>query len=1128
METNRNRHRFLLLPAALFLVLLAGIVAGAWYYYQLQETHFKAKVQDELSAIANLKMDQIAAWRNERLADAELLSKGGLLTSEMAPNEKIRDRFRRIGPLLAIYKKDFGYYSLMVTDIAGRVIEKIGDASHAPPYVDTAAILKVVSEKKTKIVDFYRCPACGRIHLDVLVPVFAGDTGSAVVGVAVLRRDPEQFLFPLIQTWPVPSRTSETLLFRQEGDSIAYLNELLYRKGAALKLRLPLKSKDLPAAQVARGKEGFLEGTDYRGVKVFAVGRHIPDSPWYIISKVDKEEVLAPLRAVGRTVLIVAGLFVAILCSLLVMLWLAYDRTMLLARHKEEIAREQAEEGLRESEEKFRNVFDNSSVGKSITSLEGQVNVNSAFCEMLGYTNEELAQQNWRNLSHPDDIALTQRNLDQVRSGEKKSARFITRYLKKDGSIVWADVGATLQKDKDGKPLYFITSAIDITERKRAEDAMQQAIGNVEASRRTLLSVVEDQKRTQDELRQSEEKFRNVFDNSSIAKSITALNGSMNVNQAFCDMLGYTKEELARRNWQAVSHPDDCELTQKNLDQLQSGEKKSSRFIKRYIKKDGSIVWADVGTTLQRDKNGSPLYFITSVIDITERKRAEGALQQSEAKYRNLFDNAQIGMFRTKMDGSAILEVNQNLLDVFGFTREEMLASPSTMRWAHPEEREEMARRLRADGVVTNLEVGFLTKAGETRNFLISVKPYIEQGILEGSGMDVTDRKKAEEALQESEKRLSEAQKMAQLGNWNWDIKTGNVEWSDEVYHIFQLDPKKFTPQIDSILEFSPWPEDHERDKELIRKAMESREKGNYEQRFLRPDKSIGYYQSTFQGKYDNEGNLVSIVGTILDITDRKRAEDKINLLNNELLQKNTELEQLIYVASHDLRSPLVNVQGFSKEMGLLANELVAITSQAGLPDRQKTRVSDIATKEFPEAQSYVSASVLKMDGLLKGLLKLSRLGRAALALQEIDMDEMVSGVLKTLEFQVQKCGARVETGSLPVCTGDPVQVNQVFTNLVDNAIKYLVPGRPGFIRITGKSENGISEYCVEDNGIGIAPEHQSRVFEIFHRLNPLASEGEGLGLTIAKKIVSRLGGSVRVESEIDKGSRFFVTLPGA
>ena len=145
---------------------------------------------------------------------------------------------------------------------------------------------------------------------------------------------------------------------------------------------------------------------------------------------------------------------------------------------------------------------------------------------------------------------------------------------------------------------------------------------------------------------------------------------------------------------------------------------------------------------------------------------------------------------------------------------------------------------------------------------------------------EIVEHKRVEEVLQESERRLREAQKMAQLGYWRWDVKSGIVEWSEEVFNIFHLDPNKFTPHIDSILALSPWPEDHERDKELIRTAMESHEKGDYEQRFLRPDGSTGYYYSTFQGKYDEGGNLIYIVGTVLDITERKSAEEEIQHQN--------------------------------------------------------------------------------------------------------------------------------------------------------------------------------------------------------------------------------------------------------
>ena len=143
-------------------------------------------------------------------------------------------------------------------------------------------------------------------------------------------------------------------------------------------------------------------------------------------------------------------------------------------------------------------------------------------------------------------------------------------------------------------------------------------------------------------------------------------------------------------------------------------------------------------------------------------------------------------------------------------------------------------------------------------------------------------------------------------------------------------------------------------------------------------------------------------------------------------------------------------------------------------------------------------------------------------------MNKMAANVAGAMEYQIKDVGATVDIESLPPCLGDPSQINQIFSNLLDNALKFLDDSRPGFIRISGKIENNQSIYCVEDNGIGIAPEYQDKIFETFHRLEPERTTGEGLGLTIVRRVLDRYNGNVWVESEPGKGSKFYVSLPWA
>ena len=258
----------------------------------------------------------------------------------------------------------------------------------------------------------------------------------------------------------------------------------------------------------------------------------------------------------------------------------------------------------------------------------------------------------------------------------------------------------------------------------------------------------------------------------------------------------------------------------------------------------------------------------------------------------------------------------------------------------------------------------------------------------------------------------------------------------------------------------------------------------------------------------------------------RKQIEEELVMINREYESKNLQLEQIMYVSSHDIRSPLVNVLGFGKELMGSISELRTLLTTTSPGEDIRERAIDIIDGEVEESIDFIKQNIKKIDKLNTGILTYSRLGSVDMDHSNVDIAGIVQEIISEYSSKINENSITISLGELPDCVADRKHMKTVISNLLDNALKYITDERKCIIEISGTIEDDSIVYRIQDNGIGIGKKYLDTIFDLFHQLNPLEDSGSGLGLALSHRILDRHHGKIWVESEPGKGSTFFFSVP--
>jgi PAS domain S-box-containing protein len=585
--TERHTEWSLLL---IFAGLSLGIVVGGTFYYRHYERQFRAAAERQLVAIAELKVSELAQYRKERLEDAAIFFENAAfsrLVQRFFDHPEDTDAQQQIQEWTDKLMATDQYDLVRLLDAQGGI--RLSSPAGAPPIssVVSQRIPEILRSGQVAFQDFHRNEHDQRVYLDILIPFFDKQNANRPLGVFYLRIDPEKYLYPFIQHWPVPSRTAETLLIRRDGNAALFLNELKFQTNTALNLRVPLGNTNAPAVKAVLGQQGIVDGTDYRGSPVLAALRAIPDSPWFLVARMDTAEVFAPMRA--RLWQVVVMICVLIFGS-------ATGVGLVWRRQRSRFYRAQYEsaEALRRSETKFRTVADWTYDMETWRGPDGRFLYVSPSAERItGYRADEFMADPELTLkiTHPDDLAMVKEHQQKVSQPGKEVCSLDFRIFTRGGEERWVNHYCQPVYDADGRWLGQRSGNRDITERKQMDEKLRQLSRAVEQSPASIV--------------------------------ITNPAGDIEyVNPKFIEVTGYTLAEVLGRNPRVLKSgemsPEAYGVLWRTIT---AGKEWSGEFHNK--KKNGELYWESASISPIRDLAGRVTHFVAVKEDITARKQTE-------------------------------------------------------------------------------------------------------------------------------------------------------------------------------------------------------------------------------------------------------------------------------------------------------------------------------------------------------------------------------------------------------------------------------------------------------------------------------------------------------------------------